>query len=219
MIRHPGLALGLALFLLPARGRPDDAVAQAGTPLAQPTQESAPPPSEPPAQAPPPAPSQIPPPPAQEGQASGSIPSGHWVYTQQYGWIWMPYAAAYTYAPPDGYGSPYMYVYYPVYGWAWVVAPWVWGWGPWPYFGVVAPWRFAWYGWGWWQYPARWHFRPGPFRGGVAPRVVAVPQRPRALHGSGTAAPVAPGRSGGGRGGGGGHVSGGHVSGGHAPRR
>src|SRR5262245_9047257 len=34
---------------------------------------------------------------------------GQWVYTEQYGWVWMPYAQAYTYVPADG--DPMMYVY------------------------------------------------------------------------------------------------------------
>ncbi len=96
--------------------------------------------------------------------------SGQWVYTQQYGWVWMPYGDGYTYVPPSGEGEPYEYVYYPSYGWTWVVAPWVWGWGPWPYFGVVGPWHFGWYGHGWWRSPWRWHFRPTPFHGGFASR-------------------------------------------------
>ncbi len=92
----------------------------------------------------------------------------------------MPYGDAYTHAPLDGYGEPYMYVYYPAYGWTWLAAPWVWGWGPRPFFGVHGPWRFAWFGRGWWRNPGRSHFaparfrsgfgfhgaRPGPFRGG-----------------------------------------------------
>src|SRR6266545_3263510 len=98
MNKRPGLlvlGLGLALFLLPARAPSDDRVAQACTPPDQALQESAPPTSEPPAQAPPPAPSQTPPPPAQEGRTTGTVPPGQWVYTQQYGWVWMPYASIY----------------------------------------------------------------------------------------------------------------------------
>ena len=94
--------------------------------------------------------------------------AGQWVYTQQYGWVWMPYGDAYSYVPPDGEGEPYEYVYYPAYGWTWVVAPWIWGFGPWPYFGVFGPAHFGWFGHGWWRSPWRWHFRPAPFRGGFA---------------------------------------------------
>ncbi|HET6336641.1 MAG TPA: hypothetical protein VFG30_25635, partial [Polyangiales bacterium] len=28
---------------------------------------------------------------------------GQWVYTSQYGWVWMPYSQSYTYVPDDGY--------------------------------------------------------------------------------------------------------------------
>ena len=73
--------------------------------------------------------------PAPQPQAS----SGQWVYTEQYGWVWMPYGNQYTYEG-TAYGSePYAYVYYPTYGWTWLAAPWVWGWGAYPYFGGVGP--------------------------------------------------------------------------------
>ena len=83
---------------------------------------------------------------------------GQWVYTAQYGWVFMPYGDGYTTAV-DGYADPYMYVYGPAFGWTWVAAPWLCGWGPWPYFGVVGPWGFGWYGHGI-------HHRP--WRGGWA---------------------------------------------------
>jgi hypothetical protein len=127
----------------------------------------------------PPAPPAKPPAPPAKARAADAQPaqSGHWVYTQQYGWVWMPYGDAYSYVPPDGVGEPYEYVYYPTYGWTWVVAPWIWGFGPWPYFGVFGPAHFGWYAHGWWRSPWRWHFRPtfgfashgfrpAPFRGG-----------------------------------------------------
>jgi len=83
--------------------------------------------------------------------------SGQWVYTSQYGWIWMPYGSAYTYLPASAY--PDMYVYAPAWGWRWVVAPWVWGIGPRPYFGVYGFNRFVWYGRGF----GRWYgYRAGP---------------------------------------------------------
>ena len=56
----------------------------------------------------------------------------------------MPYGQAYTYVPYDG-GNPYMYVYYPAYGWRWLSAPWVYGYGPRPYWGAYGPSHFAWY--------------------------------------------------------------------------
>ncbi len=105
------------------------------------------------------------------------VPPGQWVYTAQYGWVWMPYASAYTYVPPDGYGEPYMYVYHPYYGWNWLGAPWVWGWGPWPVFGVAGPGFYAWYGWGGWRDP--WRFsnaRAYPYRPGA--RMAPAPRAP-----------------------------------------
>jgi hypothetical protein len=100
-----------------------------------------------------------------QSSAPRAVPEGQWVYTQQYGWVWMPYGDAFTYVPPDGYGEPYEYVYATPYGWTWVVAPWVWGWGPWPFFGVHGAFRFAWFGHGWWRSPWRWHFQHVPFHG------------------------------------------------------
>ncbi len=43
--------------------------------------------------------------------------SGRWAYTQQYGWVWMPYGSAYTFTSHYQNGDPYMYVYYPRRGW------------------------------------------------------------------------------------------------------
>ena len=55
--------------------------------------------------------------PAGAAQAGGG---GQWVYTSEYGWVWMPYGNQYTYegSPNDAY--PYSYVYYPNYGWMWL---------------------------------------------------------------------------------------------------
>ncbi|WP_248354697.1 hypothetical protein [Anaeromyxobacter oryzae] len=106
-------------------------------------------------------------------QAPAAVPPGQWVYTQQYGWIWMPYSDAYAYVPPGGYGSPYAYVYYPADAcWTWISAPWIWGIGPWPFFGTIGPVRFAWYGHGWWRYPSRWHYAPAYHGGYYAGRPV-----------------------------------------------
>lgn len=84
---------------------------------------------------------------------------GQWVYTQQYAWVWMPYAQSFTYLPTTG-AAPQMYVYYPAVGWTWVVAPWVWGLGPQPYFGVAGTAHFVWWGSGF----GHWY----GFRGGYA---------------------------------------------------
>jgi hypothetical protein len=111
-----------------------------------------------------PAPSSVAAPPTAQG-----TPSGEWVQTEQYGWVWMPYADAYTRVPSDGYGEPYAYVYCPAYGWSWLAAPWVWGLGPWPTFGVFGAVHFGWYEHGWWRTPERWHWTGGSFHGGSAP--------------------------------------------------
>jgi hypothetical protein len=93
--------------------------------------------------------------PAGEAPAAGG---GQWVYTSEYGWIWMPYGNQYTYEGTASDAYPYSYVYYPSYGWMWLAAPWVWGWGSYPYFGARGPMGFGWYaglyrtGYGWGGY-------------------------------------------------------------------
>jgi hypothetical protein len=82
-------------------------------------------------------------------------PAGQWVYTNQYGWVWMPYGESYTYVA--GPGAAYSYAYYPHFGWRWVAAPWVLGVGPRPFWGHLGPSHYAWYG------------HPG-YRGGVIAR-------------------------------------------------
>ena len=79
-------------------------------PVAARAQDAVPPESVAPEQTPPAAPAQPPAPPAQD-QATAASPdaNGQWVYTQQYGWVWMPYGDAYTYAPSEGEGQPYPY--------------------------------------------------------------------------------------------------------------
>ncbi len=131
---------------------------QAGEPTAQPVQPTAPAPDVIPA-----APPEKPAPPAdQSGVMTQQPPSatGQWVYTAQYGWVWMPYGNAYTYVPPNG-GAPDMYLYYPDVGWTWVVAPWIWGWGPMPYYGLYGTAGFGWYGYGY----GRWYGYAGPYAG------------------------------------------------------
>jgi len=118
-----------------------------------------------PSQAPPVPPQQPPPPPGQNQQQIAQTASpaqatgaGQWVYTSEYGWIWMPYGEQYTYEGGASDTSPYSYAYYPSYGWMWLAAPWVWGWGAYPYFGSLGPSGFGWYrglyhaGYGWGGY-------------------------------------------------------------------
>lgn len=77
---------------------------------------------------------------------------GQWVYTNQYGWVWMPYAESYTYVPSDGY--PVMYVYGSTFGWRWVAAPWVFDYGPTPYWGTRGRASFVWYSHPWFTHRA-----------------------------------------------------------------
>jgi hypothetical protein len=141
----------------------DDVSAEAVVANPSDTPESVAPPTPAPEGQPPAPPEQLPPPPAAQQQqvpavvSSGSA-SGQWIYTSQYGWVWMPYGQQYVYEGVVGDASPYAYVYYPTYGWTWLAAPWVWGWGAYPFFGVVGPWHYPWYrglyhaGYGWGGY-------------------------------------------------------------------
>ena len=65
--------------------------------------------------------------------------NGQWVNTSQDGWLYMPYGDQYVSEGSPGDESPYAYVYEPDSGWTWLEAPWVWGWGPYPYFGALGP--------------------------------------------------------------------------------
>jgi len=135
------LPVALALFLgaqgasaqqQPAPQPPPPAPAQA--------QNAAPPPPSPPPQA---APS-----PAPQGEAAPppsqwvvSAANGQWVFTSDYGWIWVPAGASTRIVG----GVPYSYLYTPASGWTWYVSPW----GPGRYhYGVWV--RHAWH-------PAGWH--------------------------------------------------------------
>jgi hypothetical protein len=172
----------IPLFGLGAAGTERAAGAQES--LAPPP-SAAPPPTAAPLEPPPAPPEQPPPLPLGDDEWQEPLPgapevaaSGQWVYTGQYGWVFMPYGNQYVHegAVEDAY--PFAYVYYPDQGWIWVAAPWVWGWGAYPYFDIQGPWIFGWYsglyrsGWGW-----------GTYRGGgprdttIRPRV--PPLRPR----------------------------------------
>ena len=133
------------------------------------TEPNAPlPPATPPTDVEPP-----PPAPAEAPQAEAA-PTGQWVYTNQFGWLWMPYGREYTYVPGDAQVFPDQYVYYPAYGWRWVVAPWVYGYGPAPYWGVLGPSYFVWYAHPWFRVGGYWGWGGyrgwGHYRGWVGPR-------------------------------------------------
>ena len=103
-------------------------------------------------------------------QQSAPRATGQWVFTSQYGWVWMPYGNQYVDEGYSGAPSPYAYVYTVSVGWSWVAAPWLWGWGPYPYFGIRGPRYYGWYrglyrsGYGWG------HYRGGYSRGWAASR-------------------------------------------------
>lgn len=134
------------------------------TPPAADPSPSAPVPAQPPPASRVPAPAPATRAPATARPAAPPSETGQWVYTQQYGWLWMAHGDAYWYAPPTGRGQPYAYAYRPDRGWTWVEAPWVWGLGPWPRFGTYGPSRFAWYKAGYWRTPWRWQYSPGRYR-------------------------------------------------------
>jgi hypothetical protein len=169
-----------------------------------------------------PSPSDVPPPPhPSSSDPSGAVspppaispppattPAGQWVDTSEYAWLWIPYDRQYVYVPDDPQVFPEQYVYYPVYGWRWVIAPWVYGYGTQPNWGPAGVRAFAWYAhpwfrvggfWGWggyrgwgdyrgWIGPRSWGARgwagaPAHFRTGVGERHSALAVRPApALH-------------------------------------
>lgn len=108
--------------------------------------QSAPPPG-PSDQAAPAQPTAAPPAPPSGAQVQGQ---GQWVYSDQYGWVWVPAASE---AVEVG-AQPYAYLYAPAFGWSWFVSPWGFGpyrAGPWVGAGVRAPYHpyvapRAWYG-------------------------------------------------------------------------
>ncbi len=87
-------------------------------------------------------PEKVPPAPV---RAPAPARDGQWVYTSQYGWLFMPYGSQYTSEGSTRDVYPKAYVYKPSQGWTWLAAPWVWGWGAYPYFGPAGPRNYAWY--------------------------------------------------------------------------
>ena len=132
MMKHLLLASSTVALLCAPRL---SAQAQPGPDNPMPTEEPAPPPP-----VPPPVPARAAPAPARA--------TGQWAYTQQYGWIWMPYGSQYEQVPATQTSDdvyPQEYVYMPFYGWTWLDAPWIWGWGPSLYFSVGGVGHFSWY--------------------------------------------------------------------------
>jgi hypothetical protein len=173
---------------------------------------------------PPPPPPSAPPPPSDASASAppvGAVPSGDWVYTDQYGWVFMPSADQYTWIPPGAVGEPLEFVYLPDAGWDWVGAPWIWGVGPAPHFGRRGPNAFGWYRHGWWRTPSRWHYvhapRPGREREARAPRHAREGGRGGGVEGGEHGARGPRGERGGGERGGGGPRGGGEGGGIRAP--
>ena len=148
------LVLSLMLFPLVASAQsagappppPDDAqdVDMARPPGAEPDAQPPPPPSIPPE------PPQASPDdqvgilqgdsaPAYAQPQAAPAPAGQWVFTAQYGWVFMPYGQQYVDA------GAYQYVFSVRVGWSWVSAPWLWGSGASPWFGRLGPSHFVWY--------------------------------------------------------------------------
>ncbi|HEX8796645.1 MAG TPA: hypothetical protein VF765_37095 [Polyangiaceae bacterium] len=110
-----------------------------------------------------------------QGEAAGT---GQWVWTAQYGWVWVPAETA----PLAVQGEPYVYLYTPTYGWTWFDSPWGWygpggGWG----------WARPWYGSDW---GPRYHAYTSP---GVNVAPPAYRVAPRATNVAPPAYRVAPG--------------------------
>lgn len=182
---HASLILVAALAVAPVRAQ------EAPAP---PAQEAPPPPAQ--AEPPTPTPKNPPPPPPRERPAPPTTApgtdaardrdGGQWVYTDQHGWVWMPYGEDCIHES-DGGGPPHMYLYVQDAGWCWVLAPWLWGWGPQPWFGPLG-WRgYVWWGVGvghWhgfrghsrgWSHPGRGGGHGGPWTGGRGLSRPAVP--------------------------------------------
>jgi hypothetical protein len=154
----------------PATAQPPTAAPQ--TPPPMPSSSAPPPPRAQPMEAHPQGGGQVPPAPPPPQAAPAAAPSGQWTYTQQYGWLWMPYDQSYTHVADDS-ALAYEYVWYPGYGWSWVVAPWVLGLGVTPFWGSLGPVHFAWYAHPWFRmgvghlHPYWGHgFAPGGWHGG-----------------------------------------------------
>jgi hypothetical protein len=82
---------------------------------------------------------------AEQAEGPDAASSGQWVYTSQYGWLWMPYGARFVRESSAAGATAHAFVYRPSRGWSWLAAPWVSGRGPRPFFGELGGERFSWY--------------------------------------------------------------------------
>ena len=91
---------------------------------------------------------------------------GQWVYTDRYGWIWVPAGSEAATAN----AQPYVYLYAPTYGWNWFLSPW--GFGPYR----AGPWIHAVHAGPWPRAPYRYYTGPSVWYGYHG--VVTHPYRP-----------------------------------------
>ncbi|MEK7703536.1 MAG: hypothetical protein AAB426_01145 [Myxococcota bacterium] len=89
----------------------------------------------------------------------------------------MPYTDSYFHVEPDG-AVAYAYVYYPTFGWSWVLAPWVLGWGPRPYWGRYGVNHYGWHERPWFRVGPRWRAPAWGARMHRGRPIVMPPQRP-----------------------------------------
>jgi hypothetical protein len=194
------LAVTVSALSLVLVGAPRAAFAQEAT-------EAPPAPPPPPTEAPPSPQAQAP---QDQPDVQQSAPSagGQWVYSQTYGWIWVPGGTT-SYSVNS---EPYVYLYTPSYGWTWYASPWGWG----PFF--VGPWvhrafvPHVWFGSHWGAPPAvhyggfggaHYHYGPA-FHGAPAYHSAPAFHGAPTYHAPAVHAPAAHGGYGGGHGGGGG---------------
>src|SRR5207245_11548046 len=76
--------------------------------------------------------------------------------------------------PRDTLVYSYQSICYPAYGWRWVVAPWIYGWGPRPYWGAWGPRYYGWYAHPWFRVGGYWGWGGyhgwGQYHGWIGPR-------------------------------------------------
>lgn len=125
-------------------------------------------------------------PPAEPLLAPAEQPSsGQWVYTSQYGWVWMPYGDQYVYEPPrSGSSQPSDADEDLAYSSEWAAPPgsYVYPQGTYVVDAGAYPYSYVYYpayGWTWVISPWIWGVGPRPYFGAYGPRRYAWYSRPR----------------------------------------